>query len=169
MAFVNGNDKILYIKINGELLPIGCLDSNDITEGSDTIETTTRDNAGWKTSSPTNQFYEISFSGLIEDVQLSDTKATFFDLTSFKRDRTLIEWQIGLTENYDYGSGYITNLSNIQPVNELISFSGTIQGFGKPINLLKEIYDQWESSLLSENDGVVSSKRCVLKQINNLL
>ena len=63
--FKNGNLKLLYLYVGGEYFPIGCLTSNSFSETSDMLDTTTRQNAnGWKTSIPTNQSYNISFSGI---------------------------------------------------------------------------------------------------------
>ena len=170
MSFVNGDNKILYIKVDGSYLPIGCLDTNGISEGADEIDTSTRDNNGWKTSRPVNQFYDISFSGLIESNNLDANKTTFFDLLYFKRSRTLLDWRIGTTDtNYDFGQGYLIDLSNEAPASELVTFSGTLKGYGKPKNYLNEIYSNWETELLDETSGVVSNRRCVLNQINNLL
>lgn len=170
MPFVKADNKILYIKLNGSFVPVACLSSDSFSEGSETLDTTTRDNNGYKTSVPTNQFYTISFEGIKEDVDLSDDKLQYFSLMDYKRNRTLIDWRIsGDSVNYDYGQGYIIDLSSNSPAGDLVTYSASIEGFGKPKNLLKEIYDQWETALLSESQGIVSSKQCVLNQINNIL
>lgn len=170
MAFVNGDNEILYIKRDGSYLPIACLDSNSFSETADEIDTTTSDNAGWKTTLPTNQGYEISFSGITEADELPELKNSYFDLLDLKRNRTLIEWRIGLpTSNYDYGNAYLIDLSSEAPADDLISFSGTLRGYGRPKNLLKEIYDQWATAVTSETSGAVSSKRCVLNKIQELI
>ncbi len=167
--FVNGDVKILYIKQDNQYLPIACLDGNSINESSDEIDTTTRDNGGWKTSLPTNQGYEISFSGLIENNDLDATKTTYFNLKQLKRDRELIEYRIGSGTNYDYGSAYVIDLNEDSPASELITFSGTLRGFGRPKNYLLEIYTQWRLALESETSGSVSSKNCVINTINGYI
>lgn len=137
MDFTNGNDRILFIKINGIYTPIGCLTGSSISESSEMIDTTTKDNKGWSTSRPSNQNYSISFDG----IQVNSTMAGGnFNLASYdrlkliKRKKTLIEWKL---EGYyfpivDFGKGYITELSSIENVDEFMTFNGSIVGYGEP-------------------------------------
>jgi len=134
---INGTDRILYIKWNDEFLPIGCLSSDSFDESVDMLDTTTRDNQGWKTSTPTNQSYNISFDGLVINTNFNGgdfTKVSYDRLRVLKRNRTLIEWQIkdnNLTF-VDSGFGYITNLSDSANLDEFVTFSGSIVGYGQP-------------------------------------
>jgi len=137
MEFTNGEDRILYIKLNGAWLPVACLTSNSIDEGAEMLPTTTRDNDGWSTSRPTMQNYSIPFEGL----QINSTVAMGnFDVASYdrlkllKRSKTLLDWKIQGTifPIVDYGKGYITNISEASAVNEFLSFSGTLTGYGMP-------------------------------------
>ena len=138
MDFINGEDRILFIKINANWLPIGCLTDNSMQESVEMIDTTTRDNAGWSTSTPLVQSYSISFSGL----QLNSTVvggnfniASYDKLKQLKRDRILLDWKIQGTVYpiVDYGKFYINELSEANTVGEFMSFSGTATGFGKPL------------------------------------
>lgn len=128
----------MYIKISGDYIPIGCLSDNSFTESSETIDTTTRDNAGWSTSRPTMQNYSISFNGIQVNSTISggDLNVASYDrLKELKRDRQLLDWKIQGT-NFpivDYGKAYITDISEAAPVNELITFSGNLSGFGQPL------------------------------------
>jgi hypothetical protein len=61
--------------------------------------------------------------------------ASYDRLKELKRGRQLLEWKIQ-GENFpvvDYGKAYITDISEAAPVNELITFSGTLNGFGQPL------------------------------------
>lgn len=138
MDFVNGEDRILYIKYNGVYLPIGCLTGNTIDESTEMIDTTTRDNQGWATSAPVLQNYTIGFSGL----QVNSTVvggnfnvASHDRLQDIKRAKLRVEWKIqgSIYPIVDYGEGYVTDLGNTENVGEFMSFSGTITGFGKPL------------------------------------
>lgn len=138
MDYVNGEDRILFIKYNGVYLPIGCLTGNTIDETTEMINTTTRDNQGWATSAPVLQSYSIGFSGL----QINTTVvggnfniASYDKLTVIKRDKIRIEWKIqgSIFPVVDYGEGYITDLGSAENVGEFMSFSGSITGFGKPL------------------------------------
>ena len=113
--FTKGEDRVLYIKINNEYLPIGCLTGDSFSESSEMLDTTTRDNAGWKTSTPTLQSYNISFDGLVintSDLGGDQTKISYDRLTLLKRNKTLIEWksQDTLGVFVSVGKGYITEL-----------------------------------------------------------
>lgn len=136
MENYKGEDRILYIQIDDLFVPIGCLTDNSLSESVDTIDTTTRENEGWTSSRPVTQSYSISFSGiqiLTTTDEGDDTKASYDRLKSLKRDRTLLDWQIK-GNNFpivDYGKCYITDLSEATPVNDLITFSGTLTGYGE--------------------------------------
>ena len=138
MEFVNGADRVLYIKIGTNYVPIGCLSSNSFSESSEMLDTTTRDNNGWATARPVNQNYSIQFDGL----QLNSTLvggnfavASYDKLKYYKRNSILIEWKLQgtLYPVVDYGFGHITDLSEAANMDEFMSFNGTITGFGEPL------------------------------------
>lgn len=137
MENFKGEERIIYLKLLGVYVPIGCLTDNSFTERSETIDTTTRENNGWTSSRPVNQSYSITFNGLqiVTAVAGGDyTKASYDKLKELKRNRQLLDWKIQ-GANYpivDYGKCYITDLSEAAPVNEFITFSGTLTGFGQP-------------------------------------
>jgi hypothetical protein len=138
MEHFKGEQRILYIKISGDYIPIGCLSDNSFSESSETIDTTTRDNAGWSTSRPTMQNYSISFNGIQVNSTVAggDLNVASYDrLKELKRDRQLLEWKIqGDTfPIVDYGKAYLIDISEAAPVNELITFSGTLNGYGQPL------------------------------------
>lgn len=137
MDFTPGQDRILFIKQNGNWLPIGCLTDNSMSESSDFLETTTRDNNGWKTSRPIMQSYSLSFSGIQLNTTVvggNFTVASYDKLKQLKRSKLLIEWKCEgtLYPIVDYGKGYIGELSEANAVDEFMSFSGSITGFGEP-------------------------------------
>lgn len=141
MKLTDGSDRLLYFKINGAYLPVGCLDSAGISESSETLDTTTRDNAGWATSLPVKQEYSLSFSGLQINTTVAGgtfTVASYDKLQQLKRTKLLLEWKLeGRTYPViDYGKCYITELSSEEVAGEFMTFSGTAKGFGKPLNAL---------------------------------
>ena len=138
MDFIKGEDRILYFKINSNWIPVGCLTENSIDETSEFLDTTTRDNQGWSTSRPVNQNYNISFSGLQLNTTIAGGNfnvASLDKLRQLKRDRTLLEWKFQgkIYPIVDYGKCYISDLSDANVLGELISFSGSAVGFGKPL------------------------------------
>ena len=143
---INGTYSVIYIKIDGVFLPVGLQSSDSFEESSDMIDTTTRDNSGWKTSIPTNQGYNISFEGLIINTNFTEgdsTKVSLDRLRVLKRSRTKIEWK---TENdtltfVDSGYGYITSLSKSSTIDEFRSFSANIEGFGAPVSTSLEGFE----------------------------
>jgi len=132
MDFIVGTNRILYIKVDGLWMPIGCLTSNSFSESSDMLGTTTRDNTdGWETSVPTNQRYSIPFDGILTSDLESSVIVNYYDLKVLKRSRTRIEWKVddGASPSEE-GFGYISELGDTNTVDEFVSFSGLIVGFG---------------------------------------
>jgi len=136
--FYKGDEDILYIKVNETYYPVACLVSNDFSENSGTIETTTRDNLGWKTFQPTNQSFEVSFEGIETQEDVINGLVTYKDLQNFKKTQTLIDFRIGSVKIIQ-GQGYIINISKNSPAGDLVSFSGLLQGFGS--------YDNYDPNL----------------------
>jgi len=127
------NDNILYIEFQGEYFPIACATSNTFEQSSDQIDTTTRDNGGWKTSRPTNQSYSIPFEGIETALDTIQNKITYKDLENLKFNKVLLSYRLG-NEKITEGRAYIFELSRESPVNELVSFSGVLTGFGSYIS-----------------------------------
>lgn len=163
--FINGTYRILYIDSGSGFEPVGCLTNHSFSESSEVLDTTTRDNNGWVTSRPTNQNYNISFDGLVLEDDLSVGLQTYYDLTVIKRNRTLIQWRI---DEKHYGSGYITELSDENSIDESVSFSAEILGYGKPLIQLDVIYDEYVNNAETES-GVSASKDCLKKYINSII
>lgn len=138
MENYKGEERILYLKIDDVFVPIGCLSENSFTESVEIINTTTRENEGWTSIRPVMQSYSISFSGiqiLTTTEQGDNTKASYDRLKTLKRDRVLLDWEIkGINfPIVDYGKCHLTDLSEAAVVNELITFSGTLSGYGEAL------------------------------------
>lgn len=138
MNYVNGEDRILFLKIDGNYMPIGCLTGNNLDKSAELLDTTTRDNKGWKTSRPVMKDYVISFSGL----QVNSTMAGgSFNVASYdKLDKlfnisALLDWKIQGTifPVVNYGKCYISSLGEVNNVGEFMSFSGVLTGYGEPL------------------------------------
>ena len=169
MNFENGTYKILYIKKSSVFYPIGCLTSNSFSENADMLDTTTRDNAGWKTSRPTNQGYSISFDGLITQELVLSSVVTYAEIKQLKRNKTLIDWKIeDSVGNIDLGSGYFTDIGDSAEIDSMTSFNGSITGYGKPIDPISEIYNQYELRVI-QNGGEITSTNCQITFIKQLL
>lgn len=129
---INGGLRILYIKKSDVFLPIGCLTSDGFDEDTETIPSTTRDNAGWRTNTLTLQGYSISFEGIL--IKSDTSIITYNDLVDFKRSRSIVEWQI-LDDGLLFQTGFaqITELSTSSSLDEFITFTGSLLGYEKPI------------------------------------
>ena len=142
MDVFTGIDSIFYIKYDGLWCPISCEVSSPMSETVEMINTTTRDNAGWKTEKPTLQAYSISIDA-VEKKDNYNEIVSYRKVRKFKRDRIKIEWKRETIANYliDSGFGYVTEISDGNTVGEEITFNFTISGFGKPNeNELPDIY-----------------------------
>ena len=145
MDFYKGEDRILYIKYLGNWLPVGCLTSNSLSESAEILPTTTRDNNGWFTGRPSNQNYNVSFEGLQINTVVSGgtfTVASYDRLKLLKRTKTLLDWKIegSVFPTVDYGKGYITEISEASAVDDFLTFSGVLTGYGEPLTRGKGIF-----------------------------
>ena len=144
--FINGTNRIIYIKWEEDFLPVGCLTSDSFSETVEMLDTTTIDNGGWKTAVPTMQSYNITFDGLLINTNFNGgdfAKVSYDRLRVLKRSRTLIEWKTQ-DENLtfvDSGFGYITNLSDSANMDEFITFNATIQGQGMPNSISLQVFE----------------------------
>ena len=155
---IDGTYSILYIKWEDEFLPIGCLTSDSFSEDIEMLDSTTRDNAGWRTSTPTNQSYNISFEGIVKNTNFNGgdfTKISLDRLRVLKRSRTLIEWktQDNNLTFIDSGFGHITSLSKDSSTEEFISFSANIEGYGSPYSTTGIIFTLGDGNGNTIEDG----------------
>lgn len=141
---IQGKESLFYIKYQNEWFPVSCLTGSPFSESSDMIDTTTRDSNGWKTSIPTLQSYTIQIDGLVvkDDEDSLNNTLSYRKLREFKRNRNLIEWKIEMEEGYyiDSGKAYISDISQSDNVGEMISFSASLVGFGKPEESNAKVY-----------------------------
>jgi len=137
MNYYDGSDRVLYIKQLGAWLPIGCLTNNSISENAEMMPTTTRDNNGWSTSRPAMQGYTLSFDGLQINTTVAPGNfgvASYDKLKILKRNKILLDWKIQglLFPVVDYGKCYISELSEASAVEDFLTFSGVMVGYGEP-------------------------------------
>ena len=133
---LKGEDSLFYIKYNNVWCPIACETSNSFSESVEMMNTTTRDNGGWKTEIPTIQSYSISLEAVlrIDDATTNSNVLSYNKIRQMKRNRELIEWQRVTGDNLyvDEGKAYITDIGDSNAVGEYITFSLTLNGFGMP-------------------------------------
>ena len=133
-TFYKGDEQILYLVVDGIDCPIACLTDNSFSESVEMLDTTTVDNGGWTTSRPLNQSYSMTFSGIqIVTDETTPTRYSLDTLRVLKRNRTRISWKIKVDGVFEQtGEGYIIDLDDNGTVGEMLSFSGTIEGYGEP-------------------------------------
>jgi hypothetical protein len=144
MNTIKGEENLFYIKKNGNWVLAACLTASPISESSETIKTTTRDNAGWNTDYPTNQSYTIQLSGLMlkDDPDSGNTVISYREMRSYKRNRALIEWMRKTLNGWyvDSGKAHITEISDSDTAGEEITFNATLLGYGKPEESTDKVY-----------------------------
>jgi len=86
-----GNFSILYLRLGGSFVPIGCVSDNGFNEDVELLPTTTRQTNGWSTSRPNVQSYSISFTGYSEFSIFGSDIASLDRLQILKRNRALVE------------------------------------------------------------------------------
>lgn len=131
-----GENSIFFIKYNNIWCPISCETSSPISENVEMIDTTTRDNGGWKTEKPTLQSYSISVEAALrldDEMDVSGV-VSYNKLRLMKRNRELVEWKRETFGGWyiDQGKAYITDIGDSNAVGEEIMFSMSLSGFGAP-------------------------------------
>ena len=156
---INGTYSILFIDYGSGFFPIGCLTSNGISEEVETLDSTTVDNKGWKTQVLTNQSYNIDFSGVVVSTLIgtNNDKVGYDRLKLIKRNRELISWKIEDSETTESGQGQIISLSAESNIDEFITFSATLQGYGKPLTLASRVPSIEDGLSNSLEDGLTNS------------
>lgn len=134
MAFLEGDDRILYVKISSTWVPLGCLESNSFSESAEMLPTTTRETGGWETSVPISQSYTIGFTG-VQVKTIDNTKISYDSLKTYKRNKTLLDWKIqdAVSGLIDLGKAYISSLSETADAGDVLVFDGEMTGYGLPI------------------------------------
>ena len=156
---INGTYSLLFIDYGFGFFPIGCLTSNGISEEVETLDSTTVDNKGWKTQVLTNQSYSIDFSGIVINslIGINSDKVSYDRLKLIKRDRQLINWKIEDGLSNESGQGQIISLSSETNIDEFISFSATLQGYGKPFTVSARVPSIEDGLNNSLEDGLTNS------------
>lgn len=141
---IRGKESMFYIKKNDVFFPVGCLTSSPISEDVEMIDTTTRENEGWRTSLPTNQGYTIELSGLMvqDDEDSGNEILSYRELRAKKRNKELVEWKRETLGGYyiDSGKAYITAISDSDEADGFITFSASLVGYGRPDVSSAKIY-----------------------------
>lgn len=150
MELIKGSASLFFIVRNGVEIPVGCLTSNPIDESAEMMETTTRDNEGWKTSIPMMQSYSIALEGFMtmDDPNSGRNVISYRELRKIKRNREQIVWKIKTLNGWyvDSGKAYIENISFTDPADEMIGFSASLVGYGIPNDLNGE-YDIYSDEI----------------------
>lgn len=157
--YVQGKNSILFIKWKGLWVPISCETSNTMSESSEMIDTTTRDNGGWSTSRPNGQSYSISFSGQTV-LEMGNSILNYWELVKLKRSRQLIEWQRRVNNRMiESGMAYISDISNSYETEGLANFDMTLTGFGNP-----RLIDNTDAGVIVDYDD-----SALVNEINNAI
>lgn len=154
-----GQDVLFFINHENFWVPIGCETGHTLSEASSFIPTTTRDNGGWETDLPIGQSYTLSVDGIVIESEARDGILPYFYLRNLKRSNQLVEWRrvFLLDKHIDTGFAHITDISDTTTVNETVTFTMSLKGFGAPTYITSEdnFYIQLLATGIPEN-GVLS-------------
>lgn len=160
MEGIKGTASLFYIVENGVDIPVACLTSNPISETSETIDTTTRENAGWRTVLPTLQSYSIGLNGImkLDDPDSGNNVYSFRRLRQLKRSRAVFQWKLKTLKGWyiDEGKAVLTEISFDDPADGFITFSATLQGWGTPAETFeREILSNEAKTLVYSNNNAL--------------
>ena len=122
-----GKDEILFIHDGTAYLPIGCLTTNSVSLSRELTEgTKTKCNLN-PAGVPQAPTYEVSFEAVANDDVL--TKMTYEKLKAEMAKDEPTFWQIKRNgTGIEFGKAYLTALERSAPVDNVVTFSGTLQG-----------------------------------------
>lgn len=120
-----GNLRKLYI--DGDV--VGCTTQMSLSFQNEEVDSTCKDNDGAKQSLPGQQSWSVSLSGF----QVFNNNPSVDDLLQLCKDRTeftcLLSTEVTGDTEYQ-GTAYIASMEIVDNVNEVASYSCTIQGTG---------------------------------------
>ena len=122
-----GKDEILFIHDGTAYLPIGCLTTNSVSLSREITEgTKTKCNLN-PVGIPQVPTYEVSFEAVANDD--ATTKITYEKLKAeMSKDKPTF-WQIKRNGvGFEFGKAFLTSLERSAPVDNVVTFSGTLQG-----------------------------------------
>ena len=130
MADLLGKNEILEIYLDGAYVPIGCLTNNTITESREITEgTMTKCNTNPQ-GIPQDATYEVSFEAVAEDDD--NSKATHSIMRGEMAKSTPTNWRITREGTpIEYGTAFLTSLERSAPVDNVVTWSGTLTGVGE--------------------------------------
>lgn len=138
MSIILGSENILHVKRSGgEFERVGFLTVNSHQKDTSFLKTTTRENAGFSTEVPLEISSTIDFSAIIfEDSDLTG-KIGYKELNEIQDNFERIEWKLEvLNKNLTrYGFAYISGLGEESSVDDAMSFSGSLNVYGKILEL----------------------------------
>jgi hypothetical protein len=124
--------KLLTLRIGGTPTVITNLTSNSLSHVTDMIEVTSKSSGTHKEYPPSFQDLTFDFEGIYT---VTASTQGYEDLLTSKLAGTVVtwEWGTGVTGTPKLsGSGYITGLDQDAPLDDVATFSGSIQNTGDP-------------------------------------
>jgi predicted secreted protein len=125
--------KALTLRIGATPTVITNLRSNSLSHVTDMMDVTTKSSGTHKEYLPSFQDLTIDFEGIYT---VTASTQGYEDLLTSKLAGTAVswEWGSGVTGTPKLsGSGYITSLDQDAPLDDVATFSGSIQNTGDPV------------------------------------
>ena len=120
---IDGNNLLIYVQGSA----VACTTSASLSMSMSSIDTTCKDSGGWASSIAGLKNWELSGEGLTE----FDATYGFNDLVTIWKAGTeiTVRFSTNVTgDKYFEGKGYITDLSEDAAMNDVTTYSFTIQG-----------------------------------------
>lgn len=132
--------KTLTLRLGGTPTVITNLTSNSLNHLTDMVEVTTKSSGTHKEYLPLFQGLTIDFEGVYT---ITPTTEGYEDLLASKLAGTAVSWEWGTGVDGTpklSGTGYITGLDKDAPLDDVVTFSGSIQTTDVPT---EGIYGPW--------------------------
>jgi predicted secreted protein len=131
----NGNDYLLFIKVDTEWKTVACLRSNGIDISSSDVVSETKCNDGWEESEGGTGSWAMPFEGDAIDESADPSQVSYDFLFDMAVEKKKYPVKIAEVEGtyVRYGVARLNSYSENQSVNSPFGFTGSLKGIGKPL------------------------------------
>lgn len=126
-AFLDGDDDLFAIYVTDAYVPVGCAESNGISESASMTTRVTKCDPGVEIVTARTSTATISVDGV---VTTTSGVLSWTGLKTYLRNKTLITWRNGPSGSYEYGTGYIESLDKTAEAANEVTFSMSVKVSG---------------------------------------
>ena len=127
MALVNGTDLVLYVLDGATNKAFGHSRSFTLSVEANPIDATSRSSSGWSEFIMGSRSFTLDFEGLVD--YSDDINVEWLQTAVENKTKFLVKFTTNLAGDLVYnGYVYISSLTIDSPMEDVVTYSGTLQG-----------------------------------------